>query len=232
MPRRAVYVKCMMYSQSRSIHHTHERYHKPYTFAVLLTIAKMYMEHEITPFDYDCYSSEQPRVQLTNQICLAYKAYWFFNGSIILWVSSYVNYQQHAVHIQSHLCIYIYGKVMLICDQLVPDNWLRVFIHPHFVCFTVPKTQRWKYSLSLSNGITTMADSLFSCDQAARRTLSSVHPSVCLLHLFHNVPVIVSSWNFQELLKLRKVMTTKMVKVRGQRSMSQKSKHDVAVSGM
>ena len=35
-----------------------------------------------------------------------------------------------------------------------------------------------------------------------------VRPSLCLLHHFHNVPVIVSSWNFQELLPTTKVMST------------------------
>ena len=39
----------------------------------------------------------------------------------------------------------------------------------------------------------------------------SVGPS----HLFHYVPVIVSSWNFQELLPLTKVMSVQKVKVRG-----------------
>ena len=65
----------------------------------------------------------------------------------------------------------------------------------------------------------------FSCDQSALRTLISVRPSVCLSvrpsHLFDNVPVIVSSWNFQELLPLRDVMSMpKVVKVRDQRSRS------------
>ena len=59
---------------------------------------------------------------------------------------------------------------------------------------------------------------IFSCDQAALRTLLSVCPSVCLFvcqlsvrlwHLFHNVPVIVSSWIFQELLPLTKVVSMK-----------------------
>ena len=44
----------------------------------------------------------------------------------------------------------------------------------------------------------------------------SVCPSVRLSHLFHHVPIIVSSWNFQELLPWSKVMS--MQKVKGQRS--------------
>ena len=38
---------------------------------------------------------------------------------------------------------------------------------------------------------------------------------LCLLHLFHNIPVIVSSRYFQELLPLKKVMSMQKVKVRG-----------------
>ena len=38
--------------------------------------------------------------------------------------------------------------------------------------------------------------------------------SVCLSHLFDYVPIIVSSWNFQELLPMTKV--TSMQKVKGQ----------------
>ena len=48
----------------------------------------------------------------------------------------------------------------------------------------------------------------FSCDQAVVRTLQSVCPSVCpsvcQSHIFHNVAVIVSLWNFQELLQMTK----------------------------
>ena len=67
-------------------------------------------------------------------------------------------------------------------------------------------------------------DELFSCDQAALRMAISVCPSVRLTvcpsvrlwHLFDNVPIIVSSWNFQELLPMTKVMSMQKVKVKGQ----------------
>ena len=59
-----------------------------------------------------------------------------------------------------------------------------------------------------------------------------VHSSVCLSHCFHNVSVIVSSWNRQELLSLTKVMSMQEVKVRGQRSRSQRSKPNLTVSGL
>ena len=81
---------------------------------------------------------------------------------------------------------------------------------------------------------------VFSCDQAALQMVfsiclsvcPSVRPSVCLSHLFHHVHIIVSSWNFQELLPWSKVMSMQKVKVRGQRSRSQRSTPNLAVSGL
>ena len=57
----------------------------------------------------------------------------------------------------------------------------------------------------------------------------SVRPSVCLSvclsvrlsHLFHYVPITVSSWNSHELLPMTKVRSMQKVKVRGRRSGSQ-----------
>ena len=50
--------------------------------------------------------------------------------------------------------------------------------------------------------------SLFSCDQAALQMVFSLHLSVCpsvrLSHLFHYVPIILSSWNVLELLPMTK----------------------------
>ena len=52
----------------------------------------------------------------------------------------------------------------------------------------------------------------------------SVCPSVRLSHLFDHVPIIVSSWNFQELSHWTRVRSMQKVKVRGQRSRSQRSR--------
>ena len=41
-------------------------------------------------------------------------------------------------------------------------------------------------------------------------------PSVRPSHLFNHVPIIVSSWNFQELLPWTEVMSMQKVKVKGQ----------------
>ena len=68
---------------------------------------------------------------------------------------------------------------------------------------------------------------------------SSVCQSVCLSvclsvrpsHLFDYVPIIVSSWNFQELLPMTELTSMQKVKVRGQRSRSQRSTPNLAISG-
>ena len=60
----------------------------------------------------------------------------------------------------------------------------------------------------------------------------SVCPSVRLSHLFDYVPINVSSWNFQELLPMTKVTSMQKVKVRGQRSRSQRSRPNLTVSGL
>ena len=77
---------------------------------------------------------------------------------------------------------------------------------------------------------------VFSCDQAAlwmvQSVRPSVRPSVCLSHLFDYVPIILSSWNFQELLPVTKVTSMQKVKVRGQRSRSQRSQPNFTVSGL
>ena len=52
----------------------------------------------------------------------------------------------------------------------------------------------------------------------------SVRLSVRLSHLFDYVPIIVSSWNFQELSHWTRVRSMQKVKVRGQRSRSQRSR--------
>ena len=64
---------------------------------------------------------------------------------------------------------------------------------------------------------------VFSCDQAALWMVFSVRLSVCpsvpsvrLSHLFDYVPIIVSSWNFQELSHWTRVRSMQKVKVKGQ----------------
>ena len=77
---------------------------------------------------------------------------------------------------------------------------------------------------------------IFSCDQAALWMVFSVCLSVCLSvcpsHLFDYVPIIVSSRYFQELSPRTRVTSMQNVKVRGQRSRSQRSQPNLAVSGL
>ena len=54
---------------------------------------------------------------------------------------------------------------------------------------------------------------------------------LCLSHLFHYVPIMVSSWKFQEWLPMAEVMSMQKFKVRGQTSRLLRWKPKLAVSG-
>ena len=77
---------------------------------------------------------------------------------------------------------------------------------------------------------------IFNCKQLYKWYFPSVRLSlrlsVCLSHLFDYVPIILSSWNFQESLPMTKVRSLQKVKVRGQRSRSQRSQPNLTVSGL
>ena len=92
------------------------------------------------------------------------------------------------------------------------------------------------YVMLCSEPNTIMPQDIFSCDQAALWMVFSVCPSVCLSvcpsHLFDYVPIIVSSWYFQELSLRTRVRSMQKVKVRGQRSRSQRSQPNLTVSGL
>ena len=61
-----------------------------------------------------------------------------------------------------------------------------------------------------------LENDLFSSNQAALWMVFSVRLSVRPSHLFDYVPIIVSSWNFQELSPRTRVRSMQKVKVRGQ----------------
>ena len=70
------------------------------------------------------------------------------------------------------------------------------------------------------------------CPSVRLSVCPSVRLSVRLSHLFDYVPLIVSSWNFQELLLMTKVRSMQKDKVRGERSRSQRSQPNLTVSGL
>ena len=67
---------------------------------------------------------------------------------------------------------------------------------------------------------------------AATKQYERLCPSVRLWHLFHYVPIIISSLNFLELLPIAEMMSMQKVKVRGQRSRSQRSQPNLTVFGL
>ena len=100
------------------------------------------------------------------------------------------------------------------------------------VCYMRPVRSWWYYTLYRRTMPGHNAQHLvlvFSCDQAALLMVQSVCPSVCLLHLLTMFP---SSWNFQEFLPRTEVTSMQKVKVRGQRSRSQRSAPNLAWSSI
>ena len=77
--------------------------------------------------------------------------------------------------------------------------------------------QMWLEINKLSLDVKKIKVVIFSCDQAALWMVQSaplcICPSVRLSHLFHYVPIIVSSWNFQEWLPMTEVISMPKVKV-------------------
>ena len=106
----------------------------------------------------------------------------------------------------SSLCFILYVKVDLACQVQLSQPQSRLVSSPYHRTILVGR--------DLGRGI-------FSWDQAALWKVFSVRLSVCSSHLFHYFPIIVSSWNFQELLPMTNVRSMHKNKVRGQRSRSQ-----------
>ena len=120
-----------------------------------------------------------------------------------------------------------------LCNGVVPDGtklspeqcltWIFDNLKDHYIKFYGPIFEIFIKLLLLL---------IFSCDQAALWMVFSVRLSVCLSvcpsvrlsHLFDYVPIIVSSWNFQELSHWTRVRSMQKVKVRGQRSRLQRSR--------
>ena len=83
--------------------------------------------------------------------------------------------------------------------------------------FNSPMATKWCTKLEVAQK---RCPIVFSCDQAALWMVFSVRLSVrlsvCPSHLFDYVPLIVSSWSFQELSSRTRVTSMQKVKVKGQ----------------
>ena len=140
--------------------------------------------------------------------------YLFIGSNTALWQTNGLVCPTMPAHITDKIT---FDALMLLVEKhQLPHCWSIVV---HQVMFVWKLWMFWSYKILMCNVY------IFSCDQAALRTLQSVRPSVrpsvCLsvrlLHLFHHVPLIVSSRNFQELLPLTKVMSMQKVKGQGHR---------------
>ena len=141
----------------------------------------------ITANDYHCCAS--------SPIISRYCAEWIVCAS---WASDY-----HCQLINKMIVfVYLNYKIIKLPSEAtliltMHDKWMPVF---QAIGLQLPVASHcWK--------ITEKCQSVFSCDQAALRmaisVCLSVRLSVCLWHLFDNVPVIVSSWSYYQWQKWR-----------------------------
>ena len=160
---------------------------------------------------------------------------WVHTSHTILTISGLANLRgivsyPVAKQTDSSLPLFNDGK-MLITPQTKIASW---YPHIRLVNYTYLMFAVEQFNVCLHFA------GIFSCDQAALwmvfsvclSVCPSVRLSVCPSHLFDYVPIIVSSWNFQELSPRTRVTSMQKVKVRGQRSRSQRSQPNLAVSGL
>ena len=117
-------------------------------------------------------------------------------------------------------------------------GWYRILLWNFEICTISLFSFGWWYTLmknkhqiSLYLGLKKMANILQITFGNGFSFKKNYCLSFCLSHLFHYVPIMVSSWNFQEWLPITEVMSMQKFKVRGQKSRLQRSKSKIAVSG-
>ena len=108
-------------------------------------------------------------------------------------------------------------KICIVSTLIFEKKWGNAVFRPIFLAAT-KQLYEW-YFLSVCPSVR-----LSVCPSVCPSVRLSVCPSVRLSHLFDYVPIIVSSWNFQELSHWTRVRSMQKVKVRGQRSRSQRSR--------
>ena len=146
---------------------------------------------------------------------------------MIVWTRCWTNCQvasDFKLH-EGHVTSQMYRKYCIVCrDHFVnvPNQW-EMTLHCNVICHWQGAYTKWSLGL---------IQFLAATKQLYKWYFPSVRPSVCLSHLFDYVPIIVSSWNFQELLPMTKVRSMQKVKVRGQRSRSQRSQPIFTISGL
>ena len=152
------------------------------------------------------------KIHIQERVGLFFKHPHFYNLQILVtgWSGTFCDQQQNECESNpcyfGGTCVDLVGGFRCLCVEGVfmgerCEAVIRQcgFLNPcgdHAICVNLPAGEQ-----------ESLLSTIFSCDQTALRTLLSVCPSVRLWYIFHNVPLIASSWNFQDLLPLTKVMS-------------------------
>ena len=130
--------------------------------------------------------------------------------------------------ISLYVCLSVYLILVNLCSISKALPWVRAYSNISAVFCVEFLGVLW----NTTQDILPMQWKIRKFLAATKQLYDWFSPSVvCPSHLFDYVPIIVSPWNFQELLPMTEVTSMEKVKVRGQRSRSQRSTPNLAVCG-
>ena len=123
--------------------------------------------------------------------------------------------------------------------QVIIFDWYRILFWNFEICTTSLFSFGWLYTLrknkhqiSLYLGLKKVMAIILQITFSNGFSFKKITVCTSACHtFFHYVPIMVSSWNFQEWLPITEVMSMQKFKVWGQKSRLQRSKPKLAVSG-
>ena len=164
---------------------------------------------------------------------------YYYNGTSTVLLEDQLYHRKTNCSIEKSIVLLEIDCIIGRSIAMLEDEWkIKGIIRKSAVLKTI-NWIRWKQPIK-ENNCKMMTTWVFGAECGAssftwylyQMCNTDVRLSVCLSHLFDYVPLMVSSWNFQELLPMTKVSSMQKVKVGGQRSRSQTSQPNLTVSGL
>ena len=113
-------------------------------------------------------------------------------------------------------------KMILLIISQISERYLQMLFPTQYLVFSTKckcqiLSSYLPFDRPLNYVLKKCAKTFQSFLAATKQLYKWYFPSVCLSHLFDYVPIIASSWNFQELLPMTKVRSRSEVKGQGHR---------------